>query len=619
MTLDVPVKLGPSPSCSAATQDVVFAPMVDVARDPRWGRACEGPGEDPFVAASFARAKTRGFQRGGIGKADAVAACLKHFVGYGAVRAGREYAPSDIPPLALRETYLPPFEAGVREGAATIMPALNALDGRPMTVHRALLQGWLRERAGFDGIVISDYGAIRELIRHGVARGEPEAAALGIKAGCDVDMMGYAYVDHLAEAVARGLCSEAEVDVCVRRVLVFKQRLGLFDDPFHRCHAVEPKQPDRVFAREAARRSLVLLKNEGALIPVAPRRLRIAVVGPLGDAPREMVGSWAAAADPSACVSVLDGLRAAYPEAVFDCAAGVGIESNDTRGIDAAVEAARHADLVVLCVGEGAALNGEATSRTDLDLPGHQRRLAEAVLATGTPTIAIVFCGRPPIVPWLADKADALICAWMLGTEAGDALADVIRGKAVPTGRLAMTWPRSMGQVPIFYGDMPNGRTFDPDDHYTSKYLDCANEPLFPFGHGLSTTRFALSDLRAGGAVMAKGKPLAVRVAVTNVGERAGETTIFLFVRKPSPAVVRPSLQLRRFGKIALERGASGEVGFELAMEDVAFPRDDDDWVVEPGPLEIFIGQSAAPEGLLSLRAEVEGKQTKRRRGSPMA
>ncbi|MBE7220112.1 MAG: beta-glucosidase, partial [Caulobacteraceae bacterium] len=317
---------------AADGQDVVFAPMVDIARDPRWGRACEGPGEDPWVGARFAEAKTRGFQGAGLDRADAVAGCIKHFVGYGAVRAGREYAPSDIPPLALRETYLPPFEAGVRAGVASLMPALNALDGTPMTVHGRLIGGWLRARLRFEGIVISDYGAIRELIRHGVARGEAEAAALGIKAGCDVDMMGYSYVDHLEEAVARGLCREAEVDVCVRRVLAFKQRLGLFDDPYRRCHAIEPRQPDRVFARQAAWRSIVLLKNKRDLIPVAPRRMRIAVVGPLGDAPREMVGSWAAAADPAACVSVLTGLRTAYPQAAIDCEEGCGIESNDARG-----------------------------------------------------------------------------------------------------------------------------------------------------------------------------------------------------------------------------------------------------------------------------------------------
>ena len=595
---------------TADGQDVTFAPMIDVARDPRWGRACEGAGEDPWVASRFGEAKVRGFQGsgagGGLDGATVIAGCAKHFCGYGAVQAGREYAPSDVSERSVREVYLPPFAAAVRAGVATIMPSLNALNGVPMTAHRPLIEGWLRGRLGFEGLVISDYGAVRELVNHGIAADVAEAAALAIKAGCDMDMMGYAYVDHLPDAVARGLCTTADVDRCVRRVLAFKERLGLFADPYRRCRArAEARSSFRPLAREAAGRSIVLLKNEEFLVPIAPGRQRIAVLGPLADAPREMVGSWAAKGDPAACVGVLAGLRVAYPDATLEHHAGVALVGGGTGGIAEAVAMAGRADVVVLCVGEGATMNGEATSRTDLDLPGHQRRLAEAVLATGTPTVAVVFCGRPPIVPWLAEAADALVCAWMLGSEAGPALADVLSGAVAPTGRLAMTWPRAMGQVPIFAGAPPNGRPFNPDDRFTSKYVDSANAPLFPFGHGLATTRFAVTDARSDRDILTPDGEIGVSVAVANTGERSGTATIFLFIRHPVSRVVRPALELRGVTRITLEPGRGGEVRFIVTGADVAMPDTDGGDVVEPGALDILVGPSAAPETLLSISIHV--------------
>ena len=589
---------------SADGQDIAFSPMVDVSRDPRWGRTVEGAGEDPWLAARFGEAKVRGYQAPGLRATDALSGCAKHFCAYGKVQAGREYAPSDVSPRAVREVYLPPFEAAVKAGVAAIMPSLNALDGVPMTANKPLLQGWLRDRLGFDGLVISDYGAVRELVNHGTAADVAAAAALCIQAGCDVDMMGYAYVDHLPEAVKRGLCTVAEVDVCVRRVLRFKERLGLFADPYRRCRLGEPPLA-RTLSREAAVKSIVLLKNEGGLLPLAGGRRRIAVLGPLADAPRQMNGSWAAKGNPFASVGVLAGLRTAFPEADLDTREGVAIEGGGIDGIAAAVEAARGADVVVLCVGEGVSLNGEATSRTDLDLPGHQRALAEAVLDAGRPVVAVVFCGRPPIVPWLADRAQALVCAWLLGSEAGHAVADVLCGAQPPSGRLAMTWPRSMGQVPIFFGSGPNGRPFDPTDHYTSKYLDCPNEPLFPFGHGLATTTFSLSDLRADGDVLAEGQPLRVTIAVANTGPRAGEATLFLFLRDPVARVVRPRLELRGVAKAMLRPGESRDLGFDLVAADAAYPRDGYDAVLEPGALDILVGQSAAPGALSTIRVRV--------------
>ncbi len=595
-------------------QDLTFAPMLDVARDPRWGRSMEGPGEDPWVASRFAVAKTRGFQGAGLDKADALAACAKHFCGYGAVTAGREYAATELSGRTVREVHLPPFAAAVAAGVATIMPALSDLDGVPMTAHPALLEGWLRGRQGFDGVVISDYGAIRELINHGIAGDGAEAAAAAIRAGCDIDMMGYAYVDHLPEAVARGLVAEAAVDACVRRVLTLKRRLGLFDDPYRRCRTT----PDaarvagaRRLNRAVAGRTVVLLTNKHGLVPVAPGRQRIAVLGPLADAPREMAGPWAVMADRDAGVSVLAGLRSAYPDATLDHVAGVAIEGgdiegDDTSGVPRAVEAARRADLVVLCVGEGMVLSGEATSRTNLDLPGRQRALAEAVLDVGTPVIAIVFCGRPPVVPWLAERADALLCAWFAGDEAGHALADVLCGRVAPAGRLAMTWPRSMGQVPIFYGQKPGGRPRDPDDHYTSRYLDSPNTPLFPFGHGLATTEFALADLTTDAATLTPDAPLSVTVTLANAGARAGEATAFLFIRDPVASVTRPVLELRGVAKATLAPGGREVLRFALTLTDAAFPGEGHDLIVEAGDLDVLVGFSASPDGLLRTRVRVE-------------
>ncbi len=590
-------------------QDLTFAPMLDVSRDPRWGRSCEGAGEDAWVTSRFGEAKTRGFQGPDVSAPDAVAACAKHFCGYGAVMAGREYAAGDVSMRTIREVYLPPFEAALRSGVATIMPSLSALNGEPLTASRSFLAGWLRARQGFEGVIISDYGAIRELMNHGVAGDEAEAAAAAIKVGCDYDMMGYIYVDHLPEAVRRGLVTPAEVESCVRRVLVLKDQLGLFEDPYRRCRGTRDERTraaHRSLAREAARRSAVLLTNAKRLVPLAPGCQRIAVIGPLADATREMVGPWAAAADPGAGVTVLAGLRNAYPEATIDHQAGVAIKDGDTSGIAAAVAAARAAETVVLCLGEAAYLSGEATSRTDLDLPGHQRALAEAVLDTGTPVIAIVFCGRPPIIPWLAERAQALVCAWFLGNEAGHALADLLSGRVAPSGRLAMTWPRSMGQVPIFFGETPSGRPRNPADHYTSKYLDSENTPLFPFGHGLATTTFALSDLRVDTEVLAPGRQLGVACTVANTGPLAGEATLFLFVRDPVASVTRPALELRGMAKLVLEPAASGMAHFAIGIDDVAYTGEDFSRIIEPGAINLLVGQSADPDGLLKVRVRVE-------------
>jgi beta-glucosidase len=423
---------------------MTFAPMLDVARNPRWGRIVEGPGEDPWVASEFAAAKTRGFQGRDLSAADSLAATAKHFGAYGAVTAGREYASADLSERTLHEIYLPPFAAAVAAGTAAIMPAFNDIAGAPTTANAPLLQGWLRGRLGFDGVLISDYNAIAELLNHGVAGDTAEAAALALKAGVDIDMMSDAYAQGLPEALRRVLVGMADIDASVRRVLGLKERHGLFDDPYRRgaagSGATEHGASERrKLAREVGRRAIVLLTHERGVLPLSPKMRRIALVGPLAAAPREMLGPWALAGRGEEAVSIREGLEAALPGRRIDSAPGVDIAGDDTRSISAAVDLCRNAEVVVLCLGEAASMSGEAASRADLGLPGRQRALAEVVLDLGKPVVALLSSGRPLTLPWLFERADAVLATWFLGSEAGHAVADVLTGKFNPTGKLTVT------------------------------------------------------------------------------------------------------------------------------------------------------------------------------------
>ena len=461
---------------------MTFAPMLDIARDPRWGRGAEGPGEDPWLGARIAEAKVRGYQDGNLAAADTLAAVAKHYCAYGAVTAGRDYASVDISERTLREVYMPPFAAAVTSGVAAVMPAFTDLAGIPITANRELLRHWLRGRFGFKGVIISDYNAIAELMHHGIAADLAEAAAHALKAGVDIDMMADAYRRGLPIALERKLVVMADIDESVRRVLTLKEQLGLFDDPYRRGTKPESAAAftrRRQLARTVGARAVVMLKNDNETLPLAGPPRRLAVIGPLADAPIEMRGPWWGAADPESPVSVAAGLRAALPETQVLFAAGVGIESEDLSGMDAALEACAASDAIVLCVGEGAAMSGEAASRAHLGLPGAQRHFAEAVLerahAANRRVIVVLFSGRPLVVPWLVDKADAVLAAWFPGSEAGHAIGDIVSGRVSPSGRTPVTWPRAMGQIPIFFGERPGGRPANPADHYTSKYLDVPN------------------------------------------------------------------------------------------------------------------------------------------------
>lgn len=584
---------------------MVFAPMIDVSRDPRWGRSVEGPGEDPFVAVQIARAKVRGFQGADLGSGDAMAACAKHYCAYGPVTAGREYAPVDISERTLREVHLPSFNAAVAAGVASIMPAFTDLNGVPMTANVALLRGWLRDTLGFEGVIVSDYNAIAELIRHGVAADLVEAAVLALRAGVDIDMMADAYRHGLPAALERGLVTIDEIDTALRRVLLLKEQLGLFDDPYRRGGTPEPAGAvahRQKIAREVGAKAIVMLKNEGAL-PLPATARRIAVVGPLADAAREMRGPWAAAAGDELHVSVLAGIRAALPDATVVHAEGVTIDGTSGADIAAAAHLCEDADIVLLCLGEAANMSGEAASRANLDLPGRQRSFAEVVLdrcaGRNVPVVAVLFSGRPLVVPWLAERADAVLAAWFLGSQAGNAVADVVTGRVSPSGRTPVTWARSAGQVPIFYGERPSGRPDNPDDHYTSKYLDVANAPLFPFGHGLTYGRFALSNLRVTPERVRESDTIEVAVDVANVGAHAAEETVFLFVHDTVASVARPVLELKGFAKIALRPGEHGTVRLQLAASDLRFLGLDLRPVFEPGTVEILVGPCADRAHLL--------------------
>jgi beta-glucosidase len=586
---------------------MTFAPMLDIARDPRWGRSAEGPGEDPFVGALMAEAKVRGFQDADLAHAESLAAVAKHYCAYGCVTAGRDYAPVDVSDRTLHEVHMVPFAAAVSAGVAAIMPAFTDVNGVPMTSNKALLRDWLRGRLGFEGVIVSDYNAIAELIRHGVAADLADAAALALKAGVDIDMMADGYRHGLPVALQRGTVSIAEIDESVRRVLILKERLGLFDDPYRRGkthESVAAHANRRQLSRSIAGRSIVMLKNEAGALPLAGSLRRLALLGPLSDASAEMRGVWWGAAPPEGQVTVLEGLRAALPHVDIRHAQGVGIETADLSGLAAGLDHCTAADAIILCLGEAAVMSGEASSRAHIGLPGSQRRLAEAVFEqarkTSTPVIVILFSGRPLVVPWLVERADAVLAAWFLGSEAGNALADVLTGKRGPSGRTPVTWPRAAGQVPIFFSERPSGRPFNSNDRFTSKYLDVANEPLFPFGFGLTYGRFELSNLRLSGTAIGVRDSLTVTVDVVNQGAREAEETVFLFTHDKVASVSRPKLELKGFAKIKLPPGGKGTVTLSLRGADLCFLGMELEPVFETGEVDVLVGPNADRTQLLS-------------------
>lgn len=587
---------------------LTFAPMLDVARDPRWGRMAESPGEDPWLAAAFATAKTRGFQQDDLSRRDSVAATAKHFGAYGGVTAGREYASVDVSDRALAEVHLPPFATAVRAGTAAVMPALTDLAGMPMHAHAGLLRRELRRRWGFDGVIVSDHSAVSDLLAHGVAGDLAEAAALALRAGVDIDMMGRAYERGLPEALRRGTLREAEIDAAVRRVLRWKHRLGLFDDPYRGLDGPGPADGlDRALAREAACRSMVLLKDDGGLLPLSAAIRRLAVIGPLAAAGGELLGPWSAAGDRGSGVSYLDGLVAGLPEHEIRHAAGCAVEGGGDAGFAEAVALARDADLAVLCLGESSELSGEAASRADPGLPGRQRALAEAVLDTGRPALLVLTAGRPIVEPRLLQRAPAAMAAWFPGIEGGPALAELLSGRAAPRGRLAVSWPADRGQIPVYFGQRPTGRPPTPSSsRYVTRYVDAPSTPLYPFGHGLTYTRFEYRSIAATPAAAGPADTVVVEVELANAGPRPGEETVLLFLHDPVASTARPALELRGFQRVTLAPGGTTRLRFELPPEAFLLPGPDLRPVREPGRVEILAGPCADRARLLSAWIELQ-------------
>ncbi len=577
-----------------------FAPMVDIARDPRWGRIAEGAGEDPFLGSVMARARVKGFQGDHLGDANRLVACAKHFVGYGAAIGGRDYNTTDMSDWTLRTIYLPPFKAAVEAGVATVMSAFNDLNGIPASANRFTLTRILRQEWGFQGFVVSDWNAITELINHGVAGNKAEAAEKALRAGVDMDMMGFAYSDELANLVRRGLISETDVDQAVRRVLRVKLASGLFEHPFpdeDRAKRVILSPEHLEAARQAAREGIVLLKNEGNLLPLSTTGLRLAVVGPLADDRDAPLGSWACLGRPADVISVLAGIREAMPGSDVAFAKGCAIDSDDTSGVAEAVKLAAQSDVVVLVVGESRRMSGEGGSRAFLGLPGRQLDLVKRVVATGKPTVVVLINGRPLAIPWIAEHATAILETWQLGVQHGRAVADVLFGMYNPSGKLPATFPRCVGQVPIFYNHKNTGRPPREDTRWTSRYVDAPSTPQFPFGFGLSYTKYEYRDLKIEPTQIGPAGTVHVSVTVENVGRRAGEEIVQLYIRDPVASVTRPVRELKGFRRVHLDPGESKRLSFELGPEELGFYNVCSEWVVEPGKFEVWVGPSSA-EGL---------------------
>ena len=577
-----------------------YAPMVDIARDPRWGRVVEGAGEDPFLGSVMAAARVRGFQGEDLSRPDTLLATPKHFAAYGAAEGGRDYDVAEVSERTLREVYLPPFRAAVEAGAGSLMAAFNEVAGVPMHAHRRLLTDVLRGEWGFDGVVVSDFTGVQELMAHGVAATPAEAGFLALRAGVDVDMVSRIYLEHLPAAVRAGELAEAEVDEAVRRVLRAKQDLGLFEDPYRyadpaRERAAALAAEHLEAARGLARESIVLLRNEGGVLPLAKDLPRITVVGALADSPRATLGSWAGAGREEDAVSVLEGIRRAVsPDTEVVYAPGAGPRGDATGGFAAAVAAAERSDAVVLVLGEDHDMSAEAASRASLDLPGVQLELAKRLHATGRPLVVVLMNGRPLAIPWLAEHAPAILEAWYLGVQMGPAVADVLFGDHNPSGKLPVTFPRTVGQVPIYYNHKNTGRPPHPDQKYTSKYLDVHWTPLYPFGHGLSYTTFGYGEPRLSRAAMGPADTVTVEVAVTNTGGRAGDEVVQLYLRDDHASVTRPVMELRGFEKVELAPGESRTVSFSLGPEELSFWDQRMERVVEPGTFTVFVGGSSA-------------------------
>lgn len=586
---------------SAAGVHWTFAPMVDIGRDPRWGRVMEGAGEDTYLGSRIAAARVRGFQGQKLGGLESVMATAKHFAGYGAAIAGRDYNAVDMSEHQLYETYLPPFKAAADAGVATFMNSFNTLNGIPATGNAMLQRDILKGRWGFKGFVVSDWGSVREMVVHGYANDLPDAAAKAITAGSDMDMESGAYASSLVNLVRSGRVDVALVDDAVRRVLTKKFELGLFDDPYRfsdpareKAALADPRH--RAAARRIAAESMVLLKNDGRVLPLRKDARSIAVIGPLADARRDLEGGWIVDSNAATMASLVDAVRAhAGPGTRVAYAAGCDVACRGTDGFAAALDVARAADVVLLAVGESWDMSGEAKSRADIGLPGRQAELFDALKAIGKTPVVVIMAGRPLIFENVAEGANAILYAWHPGSEGGNAIADVLFGDVNPSAKLPMTFPRNMGQIPIGYQQYQTGRPVldNGNSVYRSAYIDSPNTPRYAFGHGLSYTTFAYGDLRLSSTRMAPDGKITLQFTLTNSGRVAGAEVVQLYLRDPVASVVRPVKELKGFQRIVLKPGEHRAVSFTIDRDTLSFFDRKLAWGAEPGTFELMVGSAS--------------------------
>jgi beta-glucosidase len=593
-----------------------FSPMVDIARDPRWGRVSEGSGEDPYLGSAIAAAVVRGYQGKDLSNSETVMACVKHFALYGGAEAGREYNTVDMSRIKMMQYYLPPYKAAIDAGAGSMMSSFNEIDGVPATGNRWLLTDLLRNQWKFNGMVVSDYTSLSEMSAHGVGD-LAEVSALALHAGLDMDMVAEGFLTKLKQCLKDGTVTQKEIDQACRRVLEAKYKLGLFSDPYSRMNAERAAREllsgdNRKFARELAAHSFVLLKNNDQILPLK-KTGTIALIGPLADNHRNMLGTWSVSGDPSKSVTVMEGIKNVAGSGlniIYAKGANISDDSmlvkrTNTLGIeiepetrsaenmlDEAVAAASKADVVVAVLGEAADMSGESSSRADITIPESQENLLKALVKTGKPVVLVLFNGRPLILNWENKNVGAILDAWFGGTEAGNAIADVLFGEYNPSGKLSMTFPAHSGQIPIYYNAKNTGRPYmnDGNSKFKSDYLDISNDPLYPFGYGLSYTKFSYSPITLGSANISSGNPVTVKLTVTNTGNFDGEETVQLYIRDMVAKVTQPVKELKKFQKVFLKKGESREISFTLNTNDLKYVNSDLKWVYEPGAFKVFVG-----------------------------
>lgn len=580
-----------------------FTPMLDIARDPRWGRVVESFGEDPYLASVMGKVSVEAFQGKSFSEKDSVMATAKHYVGYGAVQAGREYYTVDISKRELWEIYMPPFKAAVDAGVASIMPAFTTVDRIPMSANKVLVNDVLREKWGFQGITVSDWDAIHELINHGVAANSADAAVQGINAGVDIDMMGGDYMNNLVALTKDNKVPLALVDKAVARILKKKFDLGLFDNPYKYCDSEKEKKEilsnaNREVAREVARESIVLLKNDNNLLPLNMKDIKsIAVVGPLAESKRDPLGPWCAVGSKDDTVSVLDAIKEVVPQGtVLNYQKGSEIEDSDDSMVDAAVNAASKSDVIIAVLGENFEMSGEAASRSSIGIPEAQTTLLKGLYSTGKPIVLVLMNGRPLDLSWEDKHIPVILETWFPGTEGGNAIADILFGKHNPSAKLPITFPKSLGQVPIFYNHLICGRPATPEtvtQKYVSKYLDIDNEPLYPFGYGLTYTTFSYSPISLDNKKIKIGDSLTASVEIKNTGKVDGEEVVQLYIRDIVASVARPIMELKDFKKVSVKSGDSVKVSFTIPSDHLKFYNKDMKEVVEPGIFEVYIGTNS--------------------------